>query len=423
MLELKNQEELGIWKLYLFALKSPMTREKYQGRIEKFFDFLGLEGKTVEEKSISFVHKSKDEGNQWVFNNVLKFMVYQLERVNQKEIVGSTVQNYVKSIKLFCEMADLNIQWKKITRGLPKGKSYADDRIPTDEEIQRLLEYPDRRIKAIIYTMTSSGIRLGAWDYLRWRNIKPIEKEGIGIVAAKMIVYEGEDEEYFTFISKEAFLELNEWMQYRLKSGEIIDENSWLMRDLWDTGALKDAKGLITKPKKLASSGIKRLIERAIWAQGLRKKLENGKKRHPFSAIHCYRKWFKTRCEIAGMKPINIEKLLSHSIGISNSYYRPTEKELLDDYLKVVDILSINKENRLQKQLNEYAEKNNEETYIIKGKLQEKDEQIKKLNEQFNSLTSILENMVVDLGNISNQNTLNTMAKSMFASGLIKKRA
>jgi len=170
-------------------------------------------------------------------------------------------------------------------------------------------------------------------------------------------VYEGEDEEYFTFISKEAFLELNEWMQYRQKSGELIDGNSWLMRDLWDIGALKDAKGLITKPKKLASSGIKRLIERAIWAQGLRRKLDNGKKRHPFSAIHSLIKVFKTRCEIAGMKPINIEKLLSHSIGISNSYYRPTEKELLEDYLKVVDLLSIDKKNKLQKQLNEYAEK------------------------------------------------------------------
>ena len=184
MSELNNQEELSIWKLYLFVLKSPLTREKYQGRIEKFFDFIGMKGATIEEKSFYFVKLTEIEGNQWVFNNVLKFMMYQLERVNKKEIVGSTVQNYLKSIKLFCEMADINIQWKKITRGLPKGKSYADDRIPTDEEVQRLLEYPDRRIKAIVYTMTSSGIRLGAWDYLRWGNIKPIEKKGIGVVAA-----------------------------------------------------------------------------------------------------------------------------------------------------------------------------------------------------------------------------------------------
>ena len=197
--------------------------------------------------------------------------------------------------------------------------------------------------------MTSSGIRLGAWDYLKWEDVRPIEKEGNGIVAAKMIVYSGEDEEYYTFISREAFFSLKEWIKYRQDSGELIDESSWLMRDLWDTGAAREGNGFVTKPKKLASSGIKRLIERAIWAQGLRKKLENGKKRHPFSAIHCLRKWFKTRCEIAGMKPINIEKLLSHSIGISNSYYRPTENELLEDYLKVMDLLSIDKENSLQR--------------------------------------------------------------------------
>jgi hypothetical protein len=64
-------------------------------------------------------------------------------------------------------MAHIPIAWKKITRGLPRGKNYADDRMPTIEEIRKLVEYPDRRIKAIIYTMASSGIRLGAWDYLR----------------------------------------------------------------------------------------------------------------------------------------------------------------------------------------------------------------------------------------------------------------
>jgi hypothetical protein len=215
-----------------------------------------------------------------------------------------------------------------------------------------------------------------------WGNIKPIEKKGKDIVAAKMIVYAGEDEEYYTFISRDAFFALKEWIEYRKNSGELIDENSWLMRDLWDTGGSKEGNGFVTKPKKMASSGIKRLIERAIWAQGLRKKLENGKKRHPFSAVHSLRKWFKMRGEIAGMKPINIEKLLSHSIGISNSYYRPTENELLEDYLKVVDLLSLDKENKLQKQLSGYAEKNREESLIIKERLHERNEEIIQLKKE-----------------------------------------
>ena len=84
-------------------------------------------------------------------------------------------------------MADFPVSWKKLTRGLPKPKSYSDDRIPSIEELRRLLEYPDRRIKAIVCTMASSGIRLRAWDYLRCGDIRPIEREG-KIVAAKIIV-------------------------------------------------------------------------------------------------------------------------------------------------------------------------------------------------------------------------------------------
>ncbi len=88
-------------------MKSPVTKEKYTKRLEKFFDFLNIEGKTIEDKSISFVNKARFEGNQWVFNNILKFMQFQHERANRKEITGSTERNYLKSIKLFCEMADL----------------------------------------------------------------------------------------------------------------------------------------------------------------------------------------------------------------------------------------------------------------------------------------------------------------------------
>ena len=59
MVENKNNKEHDLWSLYLYALKSPVTREKYQKRLEKFFDFLGLEGKTVEEKSKDFINRKR----------------------------------------------------------------------------------------------------------------------------------------------------------------------------------------------------------------------------------------------------------------------------------------------------------------------------------------------------------------------------
>jgi hypothetical protein len=115
----------------------------------------------------------------------------------------------------------------------------------------------------------------------------------------------------------------------------------------------------------------------------IKKKLEIGKKRHPYQANHSLRKWFKTRCEIAGMKPINIEKLMNHSIGNSNSYYRATENEVLEDYLKAIDSLTINDNTvTLQKQVAQLTEKSKEENYIIKGKLSEKEIEIQSLKQR-----------------------------------------
>jgi hypothetical protein len=95
-----NGMEQNIWSPYLYAMKSPGTREKYQKRLEKFFDFLGMEGATVEDMSKSFIKKLhvEDENNnsKWVFNNLIKFMQFHLDRVNRKEITGATVRNYVK---------------------------------------------------------------------------------------------------------------------------------------------------------------------------------------------------------------------------------------------------------------------------------------------------------------------------------------
>jgi len=94
------------------------------------------------------------------------------------------------------------------------------------------------------------------------------------------------------------------------------------------------------------------------------------------------------------MKPINIETLLSHSVGISDHYYRPTENELLEDYLKAVDFLAINEENRLKLKVQELTEKTQDNEYIIQSKLQDKDKQIEALIKKQEKFEGLIQSLI-----------------------------
>ena len=348
--ENESNDYCNAYSLFLYGVRSPVTRDYYLRRLRIFFNYIKILSDETMEKRCNFFAVYARNNPNLLFRNIIEFLQFQRERVERKEIVGATLKNFVKPLKLFCEMSDIPIAWKKITRGLPKVKRYAEDRAPTYEEIKKICDYPDRRMKAVIFTMSSSGIRLGAWDYLQWGHITPIEKNG-KLIASKIKVYAGTEEEYFSFITPEAYHELEKWINFRTESGEVIDENTWLMVQLWNT-----KNKIVSNKKKIKSIGIKQLVMRSLRTQGIRNKKRNQTDngygtRYEFQTNHGFRKWFKTRCELAGMKSINIEKLMGHSIGISDSYYRATETELLEDYLKAVEFLTINEENRLKLKL------------------------------------------------------------------------
>lgn len=365
------------------SVRSPTTKKQYPRRLKQFFDFIGgLSGDTVEEQALAFLAQAKREPEYWVEDSILLFVNHQKDRVLiTKEIAAGTLYNFYQPIAIFCKRHKHSlppIDWDMLSESLPKAKRAANDRVPTVEEIKKLVEYTDRAIRPIVYTMCSSGIRVSSWDYLKWKHVTPIENEkGDEILAAKLKVYAEEHDEYFSFITSEAYNSLKEWMDYRTSYGETITGESWLMRDKWPTvDEQRGLSGIAKYPQKLGAEAIKKRILRALEGQGICQALPDGKRRHEWKGSHGFRKWFKTRCENAGMKSIIVEFLMGHSLGITDSYFKPTEQEVFEEYYsKAVPALTIQKDDidktLLQKQVAELAEKGKEETEQTKKELEE----------------------------------------------------
>jgi integrase len=218
----------------------------------------------------------------------------------------------------------------------------------------------------------------------------------------RLIVYNGDPERYVTFISPEACNALDKYLTFRREHGESVSTNSPLFRDKfdpirkqdgnWHCGrARRDAKGIAIP---MSESSIMQYYNRLLYSIGIR---NQKRRRHDFT-VHGFRKYFKTRAEQAGMKPINVEILMGHSVGISDSYYRPIEKELLQDYLRVTDALTVSPENRLRHELETRGKS-------IEANLLEKDREIKGLEAQIKVL-------------ITNQTE---MSRRLYEAGILKK--
>ncbi len=137
--------------------------------MEVFLDFIRLKDKGSFEEKANYFYNFATKNPKSVTNYLLKFLQYQKQRTIKGEISESTIPKYFKTTKLFCEMNEIPILWKRISKGIPQGRRSANDLVSTIEEIPKLLEYLDRRIKPFVMVMMSLMMQVGVGYELKWK--------------------------------------------------------------------------------------------------------------------------------------------------------------------------------------------------------------------------------------------------------------
>jgi integrase len=209
----------------------------------------------------------------------------------------------------------------------------------------------DLRQKVIVLLLTSTGMRVGAIHSLVLSNLKRVD---VGTQCLYMIVvYELEEEEYYTFCSFECAIVIDQYLEYRKRFGEVLKPNSPLIREEFDHGDLFKSR----TPRKLSNQYVMILVDRILvnagikttklWTKGAKTEL------HPVKRCHGFRKFYVTNMKKANTDFSDREFLVGHkhSRGLDVNYDRTSEEVRLQEYLKALDLLTISPENRLRKEL------------------------------------------------------------------------
>lgn len=201
--------------MFSSSIRSDETRNTYALLLKKFIEYLGqgdvllwYDPKQIERRIIDFIVSLKEQGKQC-----------------------SAIHNYISAITAFYKINDVILDVTKISKFMPEPKRAKKDRAYTYEEIGKMLEIADERMRAVILLLSSTGIRIGSILSLKLRNL---EKIGINDVY-KITVYEGFRQEYFTFCSPECAKALDAYLQIRSRYGEKITQDSFLIREQYDS--------------------------------------------------------------------------------------------------------------------------------------------------------------------------------------------
>jgi hypothetical protein len=79
----RSFEESSAYSLFLFAVRTQVTRDYYLRRLRIFFNFINLEPDKPMEERCNYLAKKRTKDPNWVLSCIIKFLQFQKERVEK----------------------------------------------------------------------------------------------------------------------------------------------------------------------------------------------------------------------------------------------------------------------------------------------------------------------------------------------------
>jgi integrase len=365
------------YRNFINAIRTSSTQKSYNFFLRKYMQFYNVTN--VDDLLV-------DKHNPIAVEENMINWIVALRRDPHFIVTYGTRHTYLAAILFFYEINDVVLRKKKISRYLgEEATRKRKDRAYTTNEIKKMLDYAtDIRSKVVVLLLASTGMRVGALSELKIRHLKKIPEYNL----YRITVYENTNEEYYTFCTPECTKTIEEYFAYRKKHGEkVMTPDIPVIRERFDRIDIENSR----KPKVMSTRAIGEIIYILLTKSGLNdiahstetEMIRKGSERKDVKRTHGFRKFCNTNMINANLKPVVKEMLLGHktSLGLDANYYRPNENEILQEYVKAIDYLTINDEHRLHRKVVELTEKQSD-IEIMRLEQQKKDNQLEQMRKE-----------------------------------------
>jgi site-specific recombinase XerD len=322
-------------RLYYSSLSSSYTQRSYRTYLSKYLAFYGMKNitellskdhKEIESQIIDFIITSKEKG---------------MKRI--------AISNYTCPVISFCKINDIMLNTMKINKFMPPQVKSKKTYGYTHEQIQKLLDIADERMRVVILLASGCGLRIGAIPGLNVGSLE--EYKGL----YKITIYENEEEEYIVFSTSEGKKAIQNYLSMRSNVyGEVITKQSPLIREQFD----RRDQFAIGHPRRVKEPALAGKITELAEAAGIRTKVQLKEGQQPASIRSNIPKTNGLRrfyCGVLADSGLLAERrwlLEGHALkGNDSAYLKITTEDLYNQFMLAHDNLLIDQSHKLQRKV------------------------------------------------------------------------